>query len=60
MVLLLLSLVCCAPVRTRTDDQGCQFGFVEAKFVIFGRFSTRLDFFKNEKRPNAIWLFLAT
>jgi len=39
--------------------QGCQFGFFEAKFVIFDLFSTLLVFFIFEKRPNDIWLFLA-
>ena len=37
--------------------QGCQFGFFEAKFVIFGLFLTPLAFFIFEKRPNQIWLF---
>jgi len=41
----------------RIPDQGCQFGFFEAKFVIFGLFSTPLAFFIFEKRPNEIWLF---
>ena len=43
----------------RIPDQGCQFGFFEAKFVIFGLFSTPLAFFFWKK---AKWnlAFLAT
>jgi len=59
-----------APINLLTDDtlknfprlrelQSCQFGFFEAKFVIFGLFSTPLALFVFEKRPNEIWLFLA-
>ena len=32
--------------------QGCQFGYFEAEFVIFGLFSTLLAFFIFEKRTN--------
>jgi len=42
-----------------SPTQGCQFAFFEAKFVMFGLFSILCTFFKNEKRPNAIWIFLA-
>jgi len=42
-----------------TDVQGCQFGFFEAKFVLFGLFSTPLAFFYLKKMPNEIWRFLA-
>ena len=40
-----------------TVQQGCQFGFFEAKFVIFGLFSTLLAFFIFEKTSNEIWRF---
>jgi len=47
--------------RNMPPQQGYQFGFFEAKFVIFGLFSTPLAFFAFfyifGKRPNEIWLF---
>jgi len=46
-------------VRVRGGRQRCQFGFFEAKFAIFGPFSTPLALFIFEKRLNEIWLFLA-
>jgi len=36
----------------RDSDQGCQFGFFEAKFVIFGLFSTPLAFLYLWKKAN--------
>jgi len=36
--------------------QGCQFGFIEARFGNSGFFNT-LGFFGNKKRPDKIWLF---
>jgi len=44
-------------VRVRGGRQRCQFGFFEAKFAIFGPFSTPLALFIFEKRLNEIWLF---
>ena len=35
---------------TFSTIQGCQFGYFEAKFVIFGLFSTPLDFFQKWKK----------
>jgi len=43
-------------------NQGCQFGFFEAKFVIFGLFSTPLAFLSLEKgqmKFGIFWPFLA-
>jgi len=37
--------------------QCCQFGYFEAKFIIFGFFSTPLAFIIFGKTPNEIWLF---
>jgi len=51
--------MCRSSAVVRDWHQGCQFGFFEAKFVIFGLFSTLLAFFMFEKRPDEIWLFLA-
>ena len=42
-----------------TVEQGCQFGFFEARFWNSGFFWTLLAFFANQKKPDKIWLFLA-
>jgi len=49
--------------KVSSSVQGCQFGFVEAKFVIFGLFSIPLDLFlflkKGQMKFCFFWPFLA-
>jgi len=44
-------------VSVTTSGQRSQFGFFEAKFVIFGLFKLLWLFFIFENRPNESWLF---
>ena len=55
----LAMLMCWASVALRNAVQGCQFGFFEAKFVIFGLFSTPLAFFYFLKKAKWNLFFLA-